>query len=162
LLAGSGRAEHRLRQHAHRYGVQEYVHMAPPIETVLPVVDAARAVFRDVDVYVQPFAMERWSPELLEAMSVGNAVVVVDTEANDLVVPGQTVRSLARSDARELSEVIVALLENPEEARQLAANAQGHLRRHFLASRMVSRVARAYRLVVSGSAPARGGTEEGV
>ena len=144
VLAGSGKGEHRLRGVAREAKVEEYVHFVPPMERVLSVVDASRTAFRDADIYVQAGRSRQWAPELLEAMSVGCAVVAVDSEANDLIVPGRTAMCVEGGDVGALAEAMGSLVAQPERARELAGRAQGHLRKHFLASRMVGRLARTY------------------
>ena len=52
-------------------------------------------------------------------------------------------------DEKQLFGALDRLLEDRAYSQELAQNAQQHLRKHFLASRMVSRLARAYRQALS-------------
>lgn len=125
------------------------VHFIPPAETIVSASDAYKALFREADIFVQPWRARRWRPELLEAMSVGNAVIVADGSDNDLVIDGKTALVAPFEDESALTDALDRLLQDRDYARNLAQNAQQHLRKHFLASRMIARLAKAYRQIVS-------------
>lgn len=146
MLLGRGSAEHDLRRLTSALGLIEQVHFGPPVTHMLRGLDAHKTIFREADVFVQPFPLRSWRPELLEALSVGNAVVVIRGPDNDLIVEGKTARVLPADDDARLADCLEALLADPQQARRFAENAQRYLRKHFLAGRMVARLGRAYRL----------------
>ena len=148
FLAGEGSAEHALREQAARLELNALVHFVPPIERMLAVSDAYKVVLRETDIFVQPWVAKQWRPELLEAMSIGNAVVAADGRVNDLVVDRTTALSVPFRDDGALTEALDLLLKDRAYARQLAASAQGYVRKHFLVSRMIARLAQTYRKAV--------------
>ncbi len=93
----------------------------------------------------------RWRPELLEAMSVGNAVIVADGSDNDLAIDGKTALVTPFEDESAMTDALDRMLLDRDYARNLAQNAQQHLRKHFLASRMIARLAKTYRQVVNNN-----------
>ncbi|MBN1845297.1 MAG: glycosyltransferase family 4 protein [Sedimentisphaerales bacterium] len=152
LLSGNGPYQHQLWRQAKELAIQQQVHFLPPVESMLSISDAYKVVFREVDIFVQPWPVKRWRPELLEAMSIGNAVVAVDSINHDLIVKDKTALTVDFGQVDQLAEALQELIHHPERARALAANAQQHLRRHFLTSRMIDRLVRVYRQAVQEAA----------
>lgn len=150
LLSGHGPDESRLWDLAGQLELNPHVHFVPPIEEMLSESDAYKMVFRDADIFVQPWPARHWRPELLEAMSVGNAVVAVNGTPNDLIIREKTALTVDFRDEKKLFDALDRLLKDRPYSQRLAENAQQHLRKHFLASRMVSRLARAYRQAMQG------------
>ena len=149
LLSGQGPDEHKLWDLAGQLDLTQQVHFVPPIEKMISVSDAYKQVFLDADIFVQPWPARHWRPELLEAMSVGNAVVAVNGTQNDLIIQEKTALTVDYRDEKQLFSALNRLLEDRGYSQGLAQKAQQHLRKHFLASRMVSRLARAYRQALS-------------
>ncbi|MCP4712371.1 MAG: glycosyltransferase, partial [Planctomycetes bacterium] len=121
----------------------------PPIEQIVSASDAFKSLFRDIDVFIQPWRSEHWRPELLEAMSVGNAIIVTESPGNDLIIDGQTASVVPFQDESALKTTLDRMLQDHQYARNLATKAQKHLRKHFLASRMIARLAKTYQQVVN-------------
>jgi len=149
LLSGQGPDEHKLWDLVGQLELTQQVHFVPPIEKMVSESDAYKLVFRDADIFVQSWPARHWRPELLEAMSVGNAVVAVNGTQNDLIIQEKTALTVDYRDEKQLFGALDRLLEDRGFSQGLAENAQQHLRKHFLASRMVSRLARAYRQALS-------------
>lgn len=147
-LAGDGPAESELRRQTRMSGVNDYVHFVPPIEAMVPESDAYKAVMKRMDIFIQPWPERTWHPALLEAMSVGTAVVTTQGIINDLIVNEQTALSVPFHDEQALTEALEKLLADREFARELGRQGQEFLRKHFLASRMVTRLSRAYRQAI--------------
>jgi len=145
FLAGEGSAEHAMRQQVARLKLNSLVHFVPPIERMLGVSDAYKVVLRETDIFVQPWIAKQWQPELLEAMSIGNAVVAADGQANDLVVDRTTALTVPFRDEAALTDALHLLLKDRPYAQQLATSAQRYVRKHFLVSRMIARLAQIYR-----------------
>jgi len=144
-LSGQGSAEHDLRRQVARLRMHSTVHFVPPVEALIRANEAYKAVLREVDIFVQPWPLRIWRPELLESMSVGNAVVVADGYNNDLVINNKTALTVPFQDEHALVATLERLLKDPTYARALAKRAQQYLRKHFLASRMIARLGRIYR-----------------
>ena len=149
FIAGQGSAEFKFRNQVARLKLQAQIHFVPPIEQMVSASDAFKALFRDTDIFIQPWRSKLWQPELLEAMSVGNAVIVTESPGNDLIIDGQTAAVVPFQDEAALKITLDRMLQEHDFAQKLAKNAQQHLRKHFLASRMISRLAKTYRQVVN-------------
>jgi len=149
LLSGQGPDEHKLWDLVRQLELTQQVHFVPPIEKMISESDAYKRVFREADIFVQPWPARHWRPELLEAMSVGNAIVAVNGTQNDLIIKEKTALTVDSRDEKQLFGALDRLLEDRGYSQGLAQNTQQHLRKHFLASRMVSRLARAYRQALS-------------
>lgn len=148
-ISGRGSAESEFRRQAWDLGLQNQVHFIDPVEEVIIASDAWKLVLNSVDIFVQPWPASIWRPELLEAMSVGNAVVATAGQESDLVVPGKTALEVPFQDEFALSDTLDKLLRDHEAARALGSAAQDHLRKHFLASRMIARLSQAYREAIA-------------
>lgn len=144
VLSGVGPAERDLRHHVAQLGLTATVHFVGPFEKIAATSDSYTGVFEAADIFLQPFVSDAWQPKLLTAMSVGNAAVVADGSGNDLVVADKTARTVPFEDEQALTETLDALLSDRDSAQQLAQSAQRYLRKHFTASSMVSRLAKAY------------------
>ena len=144
IVAGSGPAEHDLRRHVEQLDLAATIHFVGSFEKQAATIESYSQVFRSADIFVQPYPSSSWQPELLAAMSVGNAAIVADGVENDLVVPDKTTLSVPFEDEKALTESLDQLLSDPQGARQLAQGAQAHLRKHFTASNMLTRLAKAY------------------
>ena len=150
LVSGQGPDEHKLWDLVGQLELRQQVHFVPPIEKMISESDAHKRVFLDADIFVQPWPARHWRPELLEAMSVGNAVVAVNGTQNDLIIQEKTALTVDYRDEKQLFGALDRLLSDREFSQGLAQTAQRYLRKHFLASRMVSRLARAYRQALQG------------
>ena len=144
-LSGEGPTEHQLRLQVKQLGLAEHVNFLPPMRHFSASGGAYRQILETADLFVQTRPPDTWQPELLEAMSVGAAVVVTGEMPNDLVLDGQTTMVTPFGDEKALTQTMEELLTNRSRARELAQAGQAHLRRHFLASQMIARLARAYR-----------------
>jgi len=145
-FSGEGPSVHDLRQQVNTLKLESHVHFVPPIQSMLSGSDAFKAVLQTVDIFIQPWPSSAWRPELLEAMSVGNAVVAVGGVENDLIIEQKTALTIPYHDDHALFEKLDFLLKNRTSARDLACQSQNYLRKHFLVSRMITRLTKAYRL----------------
>ena len=145
ILSGSGPAEHELRRQVKQLNLINTIHFTPPIETMISVSDAYKAVLQSVDIFIQPWPSRLWHPPLLESMSVGNAVIIADGIKNDLLINGKTAITVPFHDEQALTDSLDKLLKDPIYAQNLAKQSQDYLRKHFLASQMIARLAKAYR-----------------
>lgn len=144
ILAGAGPAERDLRRHVRQLDLAATIHFVGSFENQAATIESYSQVFRSADIFVQPYPSTSWQPELLAAMSVGNAAIVADSAENDLIIPDKTTICVPFEDEKALTETLDRLLSDPQTARQLAQGAQAHLRKHFTASNMLTRLAKAY------------------
>lgn len=144
ILAGEGPAESEFRQHVNEIGLSEQITFVEPIQSLLSSSDAIKTILSAADIFVQPFVARNWRPELLEAMSLGLAVIAPEKAHDDLVLSGKTALTVPLDDEEALFHAIDALLSNHDKARTLGQLAQGHLHRHFLASHMITRLVSVY------------------
>ncbi len=175
FISGSGSEEYHLRQQIKKLSLQNNVHIIPPLVSIVNACDVWKDVLRDIDIFIQPWPMRSWRIDLLEAMSVGNAVVIASDNKNsiankdrnnkgnenksnsnkvnsssncgdnNLVIDGETALTVPFQDEIALSNTLNMLIEDKSMARRLAKNAQENLRHHFLASKMVEKLLEAYR-----------------
>jgi len=147
LLTISGRGSHEmsLRRLVQKLKLSDRIQFIPPIEDVVSLGDPYKVVLRDSDIYIQPWPANSFRIELLEAMSVGNAIAVSEGQENDLIISGKTAQTFPFRNVRAMAEILERYLRQPEFAQEMAQNAQNHLRKHFLASQMISCLAEYYR-----------------
>jgi len=149
-LSGVGPAEHDLRCQARDLGLASQIHFIEPVESLTADNDAYKLVLSATDIFIQPWPERRWYPPLMEAMSVGDAVVAASGVNNDLVLDGKTALTFPFHNEAALVESLGRLLRDQSYARTLASQAQQYLRKHFLASQTVTHLIKAYRHAVGG------------
>lgn len=130
-IMGGGRAEHRLRVALGEYGLTSVV-------TIVPVLDPWRSVLAAGDIFVHLQPESAFSGFLLEAMSLGMAVVACQGGVDDLIVHEKTALLYERNNETSLRQAIVRLLDDRGAARRLAASAQAHVRREYSVGHMIS------------------------
>lgn len=148
IISGGGAAERELRKHVSDLDLTAIVHFVEPFEKIIDTTETYAGVFGHGDIFVQASPTAAWQPELLGAMSVGNAVVAAEGEDNDMLVPGTSSLTVPFEDEAALTAALDSLLSDRSKARSLAEGAQAHLRKHFTASSMVMKLADAYRTAV--------------
>jgi glycosyltransferase involved in cell wall biosynthesis len=87
---------------------------------------AARQLFANCLIYVQPSLMEGNSPALMSAMACGRCAVVSDIEQNRETV-GQSGLTFRSESAGSLREVLGQLIHSPETIRQLGQTARARI-----------------------------------
>ncbi len=148
MISGEGKAEFEFRKMVSSLELTKNVHFTDPIDHIVLDNEAFRKVFRMSDIYVQCRPARIWHPELLEAMSSGNAVVTVGTSENNLIVNGKTALTAEIHNPEDLAEKIKTLIENREYARELAISCQQFIKKHYLASDMVEKLINIYKLTL--------------
>lgn len=144
-LAGKGSAEYDLRRHVKKLGLIQCVHFVSPLEKMIADNDAYKEVLQSVDIFIQTWPNKQWRPELLEALSVGNAVIAVEQDHNDLIINKHTALTVPFRNEQALAQTLDRLLKDRDYCRSLAKQGQDYVRKHFLASDMVTRLTHAYR-----------------
>jgi glycosyltransferase involved in cell wall biosynthesis len=131
VLVGDGPLRAELEAHARRLGLGERVVFAGVRE------DVAR-VLALLDVVVLPSHTEGLSNVLLESMAMARPLVATAVGGNrDVVEDGVSGRLVPARDPEALASAIVDLLENPEGARAMAAEARRVVERRFTRQGMV-------------------------
>ena len=146
MIAGQGKMEFEFRRMAVEMGLGEKVHFIQPVDMIVNENEAFRKVFRMTDIYVQCRPSRVWHPELLEAMSAGNAVVAVGETEHSILVDKTTALLCELHNSKDLAEKLRILIEDKKYARELAISCQQYIKKHFLASDMVEKLVKAYRI----------------
>jgi glycosyltransferase involved in cell wall biosynthesis len=136
-IMGTGKAEKAIRAHIRKLGLTSIVTVVPPMRPV-------RNILSGADIYVYLSDKHYFDAQLLEAMSVGLAVVGVPEKVSGLMMEGQTAVSWDPTDELNIYGCLKTLLGQREKSRQLALNAQAHLRQHNSVSGMVDRLINTY------------------
>jgi glycogen synthase len=151
VLAGQGRAIHlalvgqggqrdALAEHASQAGLAERVHMVGRLDD-----GAVAALLGAADVAVVPSRYEPFGLVALEAMAAHTPVVV--TRAGglaDLVTHRETGLVVAPAQPAALARAIAALLDDPEQARTMAARARSDAVERFGWDAVARRTAEVY------------------
>ncbi len=148
-IAGKGSAEHDYRQQVKQLDISSHVNFIPPITDMISVSDAYKVVLKEADIFVQPWPQKKWHPQMLEAMSIGNAVVACEEQHNDLLIDNKTALTFPFQDEDALTACLEKLVTDKESAKTLAENGQKHLRKHFLVSQMISELVKCYQMAVN-------------
>ena len=148
IIAGKGPGEPAVRRLIQELNISGNVQIVPPPPDVIPQNDSLKTFFGEADIFVLPGRQKYWSPELLEAMSMGNLAITARESFSDLVTHEKTGLTITPGDARQLAQTLIRVLSDPPLARQLARAGQQHVREHFLASRMVINLTEIYRQAV--------------
>jgi glycosyltransferase involved in cell wall biosynthesis len=144
-LCGYGSAQQDLRHQVKKLDLAAQVTFLPPISEMISISDAFKVVLSEADIYIQPGPATHWQPELLEAMSVGCAVIIAQDQESDLIINRKTALTSPAQDENALFEALNSLLADHAAAQTLAQNAQKHLKKHFLVSQMISTLVEAYK-----------------
>lgn len=152
-ISGKGSSERDFRHQVKRLELGAQVNFVPPISAMISINDAYKLALKEADIYVQPWAAANWQPQLLEAMSVGCATIVTQGQNNDLVIPHKTALTFAPDDEQALADHLASLIADRPAAQTLAKNAQKHLKKHFLASQMITSLVKAYKRALELTIP---------
>ncbi len=105
------------------------------------------------DVSVFPSLWEGTPLTAFEALAAGKAIVATDADGLlDILKDGHDARIVPKRDARALADQMVALMDDPQERRRLAANAR-LTGRHYDIRRFVEKMERLYTLLHEVSRP---------
>jgi len=136
-LMGTGKAEKGIRAHIRKLGLTSIVTLVPPIRPMQSVLSGA-------DVYLHLSDNSVFDAQLLEAMAVGLAVVGVPETTSGLLHNGQTAAFWDPQDELNIYGCLKNILGQREKSKQLAQNAQSHLRQNNSVSRMVDKLMNTY------------------
>jgi len=102
-----------------------------------------------MDIFVLPVPSGSMSIALLEAMARGCAPVITFGGPEEAVIDGQTGWTAPPSDPPGLGEVLIRLVDNPEERQRLGTQAAAHVASHFSVDRVTTDYLELYRLAVN-------------
>jgi len=138
VVIGTGRAERQLRKLLAALDLLQTV-------TIVPRLKPWRPVLAGGDIFIQPQPNTAFNPFLLEAMSVGSAVVACKGGVDDLIIQDKTAAIFDPKNELSIRSCLQRLLDRKEFARQLARNAQQYLRENHSVSKMISSILQIYR-----------------
>jgi glycosyltransferase involved in cell wall biosynthesis len=137
FITATGRAETALRKSITKRGLSQIV-------IIIPELKPWRVLLTAADIFIQPAPSDDFNLLLLEAMSLGTAVVACRGGVDDFVIEGRTAAVFDPNDKLSLKKTIQQLLDKPQLARSLAAGAQQYLRENHTVTAMVSSILRIY------------------
>jgi glycosyltransferase involved in cell wall biosynthesis len=138
VLVGDGELRGELEQHARSLGIADRVLFTGERADV-PELLASFSVF------ALPSYFEGFCYAVVEAQAAGVPVVATPVGGvRETVVPGETGLSCEPGDPRSLADGIARLLDDPEDAQRLAAEARRRVRERFAVERMVERTLAVY------------------
>jgi glycosyltransferase involved in cell wall biosynthesis len=136
-IMGTGKAEKAIRTHIRKLGLTSIVTVVPPIRPI-------RSVLSGADIFVHLSDNGVFDAQLMEAMSVGLAVVGAPETTSGLLADGQTAVFWDQQDELNIYGCLKNVLGKREQSRRLAQNAQSHLRANHSVSRMVDKLMNTY------------------
>jgi len=131
VVIGDGKAETKMRKLLDALGLMQVVTIVPALRPWRPVLAAG-------DIFVQPLPNNSFNPLLLEAMSIGSAVAGCKGGVDDLIIEDKTAVVFDPTDELSIYGCLQGLLNKREYARQIAKNAQKHLKENHSVSHMIS------------------------
>lgn len=130
-VIGGGHFDRSLREMLTDRGLRQVVIVIPPL-------DPCRSVLTAGDIFVQPRPSPTFSTCLLEAMSVGTAVMACKGGVDDLIVHNETAVVFDSDDEASVRQALKRFLDDPDFARRLARQAQSYLRKHHSVTGMMA------------------------
>jgi glycosyltransferase involved in cell wall biosynthesis len=106
--------------------------------TIVPRQMPLRPVLAAADIFIQPQPNYAFNPVLLEAMSVGAAVAGCTGGVDELIIEDRTAVVFDPNDEMSIMRALKRLLDRREFARQMAANAQQHLKENYSVGKMIA------------------------
>jgi glycosyltransferase involved in cell wall biosynthesis len=148
ILAGDARAAGPWKALAEQLGISTAVCFAGRVPH-----DDLPPYYALSEFYIHSSRYEGLAKVMLEAAASGRAIVSTAVPGVEAIVEnGRTGLLSPIGDADQLARCAIALLENPERARQLGANARELVRSRFSASGMPAAIVELWRRVVAGAA----------
>ncbi|MGA2914959.1 MAG: glycosyltransferase family 4 protein [Sedimentisphaerales bacterium] len=137
VLMGEGPAQCEVRKFVQSVGLSDVVNISSQIGQL-------RAVFRNVDVFVQPNVLERFDPAIFEAAGAGAAIAADKGNADGLLQDNITAILFDKRDELSICSALQKLLDDREKAKSLASAAQNYLRTSHSVSSMVENLLKIY------------------
>ena len=146
-IISAGRAEKQIRKQLRSLGLIRIVAIVPR----LPGLESAMA---SADVFIVPRPCSGFNTLLLSAMSAGSVVASPKGGVDDLIIEGKTAFVFNPDDQLSIYNCLKRIFDSQLEARQIAYEAQQHLRQSHHVSDMVGSTLALYRKAAGPSSPA--------
>ncbi len=137
VIMGKGRKEKHIRRRIRELGLTASVTVIPPMQPM-------RSILSGADIYLNLEDRGLYDAQLTEAMAVGLAVAGSPEKNTGLLTDGETAAFWNPTDEQSIYGCLKKCLGQRAETRQLALNAQAHLRRHNSVSLMVEKLMQTY------------------
>ena len=138
LIVGAGRLKEELLNLTRASGLEKSVFFLPAVADTQEVLSA-------MDVFVLPSLKEGLGLALMEAMACGLGVVGSAVGGIKSLIQDKYNGLLVRpADSQGLSGAILELLQNPQQARSLGANARNFISQNFSQEKMISETEQVY------------------
>jgi glycosyltransferase involved in cell wall biosynthesis len=138
VMVGEGEQERAVRKKILAYGLEDHVKLTG-FRTDIPQLLAA------LDIFVLPSEYEGLPYTLMEAMATGCTAVATDVGGNrDLVEDGVTGALVPPSDPGAIAEVLLRLIEQPDERDRLGMAARRAARARTTPQQMAAEVTKLY------------------
>ena len=112
--------------------------------TIAPPTIPWRQILESGDIFIDPCPCFVFNSILLEAMSVGNAIIAASGGVDDLIIPDETAITLESNDEHGIMQTLQRLLDRPEFARKIASNAQQYVKKNHSVSNMIAQILKIY------------------
>jgi len=138
LIVGEGRMKEKMEDLIKLTALEENV-------TFIPRAMDTQEVLSVMDLFVLPSLKEGLGLALMEAMACGIGVIGSDVGGiKSLIKDGDNGLLVKPADSHGLSLAILQLLQNPDRARYLGANARSFINRGFSQEKMISETEKVY------------------
>jgi glycosyltransferase involved in cell wall biosynthesis len=137
-VIGAGAAERHVRKLLRTLGLSRPVALIGQLDGINPAIAAA-------DIFVVPRPSSGFNMALLSAMSSGCCVAACKGGVDDLILDNKTAVVFNPDDQLSIYNALKQLLDAPDYARRIAAQAQGYLRQNHHVSTMVASTLQLYR-----------------
>lgn len=138
LIVGEGRMREELVNLTRTAGLEKSIFF-------LPSVMDTQEVLSVMDLFVLPSLKEGLGLALMEAMACGLCVIGSDVGGIKSLIQDKYNGLLVRpADSQELSQAILELLQNPDKAKSLGANARIFINENFSQEKMISETEKVY------------------
>jgi len=146
VIIAAGRAEKNLRKQLRPIGLLRAVTIVPRFLGLYSASSAA-------DVFIIPRPSASFNMLLLAAMSAGSVVAACTGGVDDLIIEGKTALTFNPDDQLSTYNCLKRIFDAPEVARQIASDAQQHLRQSHHVSDMVGSTLSLYRQAAKSLQP---------
>jgi len=143
FIIANGKAETRVRAAAEQMGLHPrltFIDRQPAMQL--------QGILKSTDIYISPVTTPQLDVGALLAMAAGDPVLAPASSQDDFLVDDQTAVRFQPGNAADLTQKLIAVLEDRARATALATGALDHLRKHHSPAGMVNRVATIYRQAV--------------
>ena len=139
FIAGAGQGERKTRRLARQLDLLGHVTFIDE-----QVASQFAGIVRAADVYISATASQTLDIRTLLAMANGSAVLAARDETADFIVDGQTALVFEQGNPAELTTKLVAMLDDPQAARDLAEAALAYVAEHHSPATSVAALVEIY------------------